>query len=75
MTRSCEPELLDVERLPEPVVERAYRDLTWLHRVLGNTRHVARAIRRDPLPVRCFGTFTSDLEALAEWLQQCGVET
>ena len=52
MTRSCEPELLDVERLPEPVVERAYRDLTWLHRVLGNTRHVARAIRRDPLPVR-----------------------
>jgi SAM-dependent methyltransferase len=43
---------LDVTRLPEAVVERAYRDLTWLHRVLGNTRHVARAIRRDPLPVR-----------------------
>ncbi len=52
MIRSCKPELLDVARPPEEIVEQAYRDLTWLHRVLGNTRHVARAIRRDPLPVR-----------------------
>jgi len=26
-------------------------------------------------PVRCFGTFTADLMALADWLKQCGVDT
>ena len=30
---------------------------------------------RDTVSVREFGTFTSDLEALADWLRQCGVET
>ncbi|MGH9724986.1 MAG: IS110 family transposase [Candidatus Acidiferrales bacterium] len=25
--------------------------------------------------VRCFGTFTVDLEALADWLQQCGIKS
>jgi len=28
-----------------------------------------------PDPVQPFGTFTADLEALADWLQQCGVTT
>jgi SAM-dependent methyltransferase len=52
VARSVEPELLDTRALPEPVVERAYRDLTRLHRFLGNMGRIARAIRRDPLPVR-----------------------
>jgi transposase len=26
-------------------------------------------------PVRCFSTFTCDLHALADWLQQCGIDT
>lgn len=30
---------------------------------------------RDPEPVRCFGTCTADLEALADWLQACDVTT
>ena len=30
---------------------------------------------RDPEPVRRFGTCTADLEALAAWLQRCGVTT
>jgi transposase len=30
---------------------------------------------RDPQPVRRFGTFTADLEALADWLTLCGVDT
>jgi len=30
---------------------------------------------RDPQPVRSFGTFTDDLEAIADWLTQCGVTT
>jgi len=43
---------------------------------VGSREHyVAVPAERDPQPVRCFGTFTSDLEALAEWLRQCGVET
>ena len=29
----------------------------------------------DPQPVRRFSTFTSDLYALADWLQQCGITT
>jgi SAM-dependent methyltransferase len=52
VTRSRETEVLDTEPLPEPVVKRAYEDLTRLHRVLGNTRRIVREIRRDPLPVR-----------------------
>jgi len=30
---------------------------------------------RDPEPVRPFGTFTPDLNALADWLQACGITT
>jgi len=30
---------------------------------------------RDPHPVRAFRTFTADLQALATWLQACGIRT
>jgi transposase len=30
---------------------------------------------RDPQPVRSFRTFTADLHALADWLDQCGIDT
>jgi transposase len=38
--------------------------------------HMA-AVRPDrtPEPVRSFGTFTTDLHRLVEWLKECGVET
>jgi hypothetical protein len=29
----------------------------------------------DERPVQCFGAFTADLYALAEWLRQCQIET
>ena len=29
----------------------------------------------DPQPVRSFGAFTADLEALAAWLATCGITT
>jgi transposase len=32
-------------------------------------------VERDPQPVRAFGTFTPDLQALADWLEQCEVKT
>lgn len=37
--------------------------------------YVAIPSDHDDEPVRCFGTFTCDLRALADWLQQCGIDT
>ena len=43
---------------------------------IGSKRHyVAVPEGRDTVSVRQFGVFTRDLEALAEWLHQCGVTT
>src|SRR5207302_7610219 len=43
---------------------------------IGATQHyVAVPTDRDQQSVRCFGTFTSDLLALADWLQACGIDT
>jgi len=43
---------------------------------IGSTQHyVAVPDDRDDARVRCFGTFTSDLESLADWLHQCRIET
>ena len=36
---------------------------------------VAVPTDRDPEPIRCFPTFTVDLERLADWLQQCRIRT
>ena len=42
----------------------------------GATQHfVAVPPERDPQPVRSFRTFTADLHALADWLEQCGIDT
>lgn len=41
---------------------------------LGSREHwVAVPEDRERQPVRCFGTFTCDLEALADWLKKCGI--
>jgi transposase len=43
---------------------------------IGSDRHmVAVPEDRDEVAVRQFGAFTSDLCAIAEWLEQCGVKT
>jgi transposase len=43
---------------------------------VGSERHlVAVPEGRDEISVREFGTFTTDLEALAAWLKKCGVTT
>jgi transposase len=36
---------------------------------------VAVPADRDAQPVRRFGTFTADLYAIAQWLEQCGIQT
>ena len=52
MVRVNQLEILEQSGLPDDLVSRAYRDLARLHRWLGDTRFIVRAIRRDPLPVR-----------------------
>jgi transposase len=43
---------------------------------IGEAEHwVAVPPGGDPQPVRRFGTFTADLDALADWLIDCGVTT
>lgn len=43
---------------------------------IGSREHyVAVPEGRDRVVVRCFGTFTADLHALADWLQPCGITT
>src|SRR5208282_4378316 len=43
---------------------------------VGNEEHyVAVPPNLDEEPVRVFGCFTVDLNALADWLQQCGIDT
>ncbi len=43
---------------------------------LGSTIHyVAVAPEHDENPVRHFGTYTEELQALADWLKRCGVTT
>jgi len=43
---------------------------------VGNEEHyVAVPPHLDAEPVRVFGCFTADLNKLADWLQQCGIET
>jgi transposase len=36
---------------------------------------VAVPAARDPESIRCFKTFTVDLQRLADWLEQCGIRT
>ena len=43
---------------------------------IGATSHlVAAPPGRDTVSVREFATFTADLHRLADWLEQCGVDT
>jgi SAM-dependent methyltransferase len=52
MNRSTQKEILELSEVSEPVVDQVYRQLTRIHRLLGDTRSVMSALRRDPLPVR-----------------------
>ena len=52
MERQSLSEILDSPGLPDLAIARAYRDIARIHRWLGDTNYIVRAIRRDPLPVR-----------------------
>src|SRR5262249_3524517 len=63
---------------PSPVLSEALQ-LCHPHAAgidIGEAEHwVAVPPGCDPQPVRRFGTFTADLDALADWLIDCGVTT
>jgi SAM-dependent methyltransferase len=51
MIQATKTEILDQDGVPDEIVERAYRDLARIHRWLGDTSLMVRAIRRHPQPV------------------------
>jgi SAM-dependent methyltransferase len=52
MQRCFDSEILDQSDVPEPLIASTHRELTRIHRFLGDTRAIVAALRRDPLPVR-----------------------
>ncbi|HYZ84901.1 MAG TPA: transposase [Bryobacteraceae bacterium] len=42
---------------------------------VGNERHYVAVPPSDPQPVQEFGSWTTDLERMADWLKRCGIET
>jgi SAM-dependent methyltransferase len=51
MERSFDPEILDGNDVPEESAVRVHRDITAIHRLLGDTRCIVRALRSDSFPV------------------------
>jgi len=58
----------------DPGLEIVNRNVAGID--VGNESHyVAVAPGRDAQPVREFGSWTADLEQMADWLKACGIET
>ena len=58
----------------DPVLDIVNRNVAGID--VGNESHfVAVAPGCDPQPIREFGSWTADLERMADWLQACGVES
>jgi SAM-dependent methyltransferase len=52
MLRVDQFEILDTPEIPDECAGKTYRELARIHRWLGDTRCIRRAIAADPLPVR-----------------------
>jgi len=58
----------------DPGLEIVNRNVAGID--VGNESHfVAVPPGRDAQPVQEFGSWTADLERMAEWLKTCGIET
>ena len=58
----------------DPGLEIVNRNVAGID--VGNeTHYVAVPPGRDPQPVQEFGSWTADLERMADWLKTCGIET
>jgi len=51
MRRSLAPEIMDHPDVPQETWERFHRQLSALHRFLGNQRAILEALRRNPFPI------------------------
>ena len=51
MRRSLTPEIMDNPDVPQEIWERFHRQLSALHRFLGNQRAILNALRRNPFPI------------------------
>jgi len=70
--RKQRQELARRVRSEDPGLEVVHRDVAGID--VGNGSHfVAAPPGRDPEPVREFGSWTADLERMAEWLKSCGI--
>jgi len=59
---------------PERDISPTHRDAAAID--IGAKMHVAAVLPdRDTEPVRSFGTFTGELQRLADWFERCGVRT
>ena len=57
----------------DPGLEIVHRNVAGID--VGNESHFAAVPPgRDPQPVQEFGSWTADLERMAEWLTACGIE-
>lgn len=72
MRRSFAPEILDDPEVSDEVHARAHRGIMLTHRLLGNTRAIAKAIGRDARSVLDLGCGGGGL--LAELERRLGVE-
>jgi 2-polyprenyl-3-methyl-5-hydroxy-6-metoxy-1,4-benzoquinol methylase len=50
--RLMKSEILDRPDIPDRVIARSYRELTDIHRWLGNTQYLIKQIRNSPFPVK-----------------------
>jgi 2-polyprenyl-3-methyl-5-hydroxy-6-metoxy-1,4-benzoquinol methylase len=76
MKRSGQAEILDVGGIAPHLVDRAYLDVARIHRWLGDTDFIVRAIRRDTLPVlRIMDVGCASGSVLAEVGRRLNVDT
>src|SRR5712692_2043354 len=74
MNRKQRKELQQQLCAPDPGLEVVHPDAAGID--VGNTSHfVAVPPGRDAHPVQEFGSWTSDLRRMAEWLKRCGIRT
>jgi len=52
LDRVTGPEILDQRLFPEWLASQSYRELTTIHRLVGNTSYLISALRRNPYPVK-----------------------
>jgi transposase len=74
MNRTQRKELQQRLNAADPGLEVVHPDAAGID--VGNESHfVAVPARRDPHPVQEFGSWTADLQRMAEWLKSCNIRT